>query len=132
MGDTLPALEVLEGTEGGKVNVKELFAGKKGVLFGVPGAFTPSCSKVCVCALLEPLGTASFLQTHLPGYVADWEKLKAKGVEVVACLTVNDSYVTAAWGEQQGADGKVKMLADHNAAYTKVQTEYTLLYVVSE
>ena len=60
------------------------------------------------------------LQTHLPGYVTDRERLKAKGVEVVACLTVNDACVTSAWGEAHGATGKVKMLADHDAAYTKV------------
>ena len=59
-------------------------------------------------------------QTHLPGYVEDWEKLKAKGVEVVACLSVNDVFVMAAWGELTGAGGKVRMLADHNGAYTKV------------
>ena len=60
-------------------------------------------------------------QTHLPGYVADWEQLKAKGVEVVACLAVNDVFVTEAWGEACGAEGKVRMLADHNAAYTKAR-----------
>lgn len=59
-------------------------------------------------------------QTHLPGYVADYEQLKAKGVEVVACLAVNDAFVTAAWGEVQGAEGKIRMLADSTAACTKV------------
>ncbi|CAI8050190.1 Peroxiredoxin-5, mitochondrial [Geodia barretti] len=103
VGDTLPSLEVQEGTPATTVNVKDLFASKKGILFGVPGAFTPGCTK-----------------THLPGYVQDWEKLKAKGVEVVACVSVNDVFVMAAWGEARGADGKVRMLADHNGAYTKV------------
>jgi 2-Cys peroxiredoxin 5 len=102
VGDTLPSLEVQEGTPATTVNVKELFASKKGILFAVPGAFTPGCTK-----------------THLPGYVQDWEKLKAKGVEVVACVSVNDVYVMAAWGEAHGADGKVRMLADHNGVYTK-------------
>lgn len=102
VGDPLPSIEVQEGSPGEKVNVKELFAGKKGILFGVPGAFTPGCS-----------------QTHLPGYIADFEKLKAKGIEVVACLTVNDAFVTAAWGKSAGAEGKIRMLADSTAAYTK-------------
>ena len=62
----------------------------------------------------------SHCQTHLPGYVADYEQLKAKGVQVVACLTVNDAFVTAAWGESCGTGGKVRMLADATAAYTKV------------
>jgi 2-Cys peroxiredoxin 5 len=102
VGDTLPSVEVQEEAPNKTVNVKELFAGKKGILFGVPGAFTPGCTK-----------------THLPGYVADYEQLKAKGVQVVACLTVNDAFVTAAWGESCGTGGKVRMLADATAAYTK-------------
>lgn len=60
------------------------------------------------------------VQTHLPGYIADFEKLKAKGIEVVACVTVNDAFVTAAWGKSAGAEGKIRMLADSTAAYTKV------------
>ena len=73
-----------------------------------------------ICAGSTTVARVPFLQTHLPGYVQDWEKLKAKGVEVVACVSVNDVFVMAAWGEARGADGKVRMLADHNGAYTKV------------
>ncbi|CAI8005143.1 Peroxiredoxin-5, mitochondrial [Geodia barretti] len=102
VGDTLPSLEVQEGTPATTVNVKDLFASKKGILFGVPGAFTPGCTK-----------------THLPGYVQDWEKLKAKGVEVVACVSVNDVFVMAAWERHVVLMAKVRMLADHNGAYTK-------------
>lgn len=78
------------------------FKGKKGVLFGVPGAFTPGCSK-----------------THLPGYVANYEKLKAAGAEVVACVAVNDVFVQDAWGREHGAEGKVRMLADPRAELAK-------------
>ncbi|XP_028393514.1 peroxiredoxin-5, mitochondrial-like [Dendronephthya gigantea] len=102
VGDKLPSIDVHEGTPGDVVNVAELFKGKKGVLFAVPGAFTPGCSK-----------------THLPGYVSDFDKIKAKGVEVIACLSVNDAFVMSAWGEQQKADGKVRMLADTKGDFTK-------------
>ena len=72
------------------------------VLFGVPGAFTPGCSK-----------------THLPGYVAAAADMKAKGVAELVCISVNDPFVMEAWGKAQGADGKVRMLADTTGAYTK-------------
>ena len=74
-----------------QVRIAELFAGKKGVLFGVPGAFTPGCSK-----------------THLPGYVADAEALRSAGAEVVVCVSVNDTFVMGAWGDAHGAAGKVR------------------------
>ena len=70
---------------------------------GVPGAFTPTCSK-----------------THLPGYVAKAEELKAQGVGQIFCVSVNDPFVMAAWGENQGAEGKVRMLADTCGEFTKV------------
>jgi 2-Cys peroxiredoxin 5 len=79
-----------------------LFAGKKVVLFGLPGAFTPGCSR-----------------THLPGYVANAERLKSEGVDHIVCLSVNDPFVMAAWGEAHQADGKVRMLADTTGAFTK-------------
>ncbi|XP_027009185.1 peroxiredoxin-5, mitochondrial [Tachysurus fulvidraco] len=101
VGDRLPAVEVQEGEPGNKVSIAQLFKGKKGVLFAVPGAFTPGCSK-----------------THLPGFVADAEKLKTKGVQEVACVSVNDVFVMAAWGKEQGTDGKVRMLADPTGAFT--------------
>ena len=102
VGDKLPTIELHEGTPGTKVNLAELFAGKRGILFAVPGAFTPGCSK-----------------THLPGYVADAEAFAAKGIEVMACVAVNDAFVMGAWGEALGATGKIRMLADPAAAYTK-------------
>merc|ERR1719234_88239 len=73
----------------------ELCAGKQVVIFGVPGAFTPGCSK-----------------THLPGYVEAAADMKAKGVSEIVCVSVNDPFVMEAWGKDQGADGKVRMLAD--------------------
>ncbi len=79
----------------------ELFAGKKVVLFAVPGAFTPTCS-----------------EAHLPGYIALADKLQAKGVDDVICLSVNDAFVMAAWGETQNAEA-VTMLADGGAEFTQ-------------
>ncbi|MBN3300117.1 PRDX5 protein, partial [Amia calva] len=80
----------------------QLFKGKKGILFAVPGAFTPGCSK-----------------THLPGFVASAADLRGQGVQEVACISVNDVFVMEAWGRDQGAEGKVRMLADPTGAFTK-------------
>lgn len=102
VGDKLPAVEVQEGNPGSKVAMDQLFKGKKGVLFAVPGAFTPGCSK-----------------THLPGFVQQAEELKSKGVQEVACISVNDAFVMAAWGKEHGTEGKVRMLADSTGAFTK-------------
>ncbi|KAM4545663.1 peroxiredoxin-5, mitochondrial [Odontesthes bonariensis] len=102
VGEHLPAVEVQEGEPGNKVAMDQLFKGKKGVLFAVPGAFTPGCSK-----------------THLPGFVQQAEDLKSKGIQEVACISVNDAFVMAAWGKEHGADGKVRMLADPTGAFTK-------------
>jgi peroxiredoxin len=85
-----------------KISTSELFGGKKVVLFALPGAFTPTCSA-----------------QHVPGYVKHHEALKGKGVDTVACLSVNDAFVMGAWGKDQGADDKVLMLADGNADFTK-------------
>uniref|UniRef100_A0A3B4YLK0 Peroxiredoxin-5 n=1 Tax=Seriola lalandi dorsalis TaxID=1841481 RepID=A0A3B4YLK0_SERLL len=90
VGEQLPAVEVQEGEPGNKVAMDQLFKGKKGVLFAVPGAFTPGCSK-----------------THLPGFVQQAADLKSKGIQEVACVSVNDAFVMAAWGKEHGADGKV-------------------------
>uniref|UniRef100_A0ACB8G8C7 Peroxiredoxin-5, mitochondrial n=1 Tax=Sphaerodactylus townsendi TaxID=933632 RepID=A0ACB8G8C7_9SAUR len=90
VGDKLPSVEVYEADPGNKVNVASLFKGKKGILFGVPGAFTPGCSK-----------------THLPGYVEKAGQLKGKGVEIIACLSVNDVFVMNEWGKAHQAEGKV-------------------------
>merc|ERR1740137_14827 len=102
VGDAIPSVSVTEGTPNNKHNLAELFGDKKGVLFGVPGAFTPGCSK-----------------THLPGYVSDFEKFKEKGVELVACMAVNDPFVMEAWGQAHGAEGKVRMLADAGGELTR-------------
>jgi len=102
VGDSLPDVELFETTPANKVKLSELTAGKKAVVFAVPGAFTPGCSK-----------------THLPGYVEDFDKIKSKGVDVVACISVNDPFVMDAWGKANGADGKIRMLADPGAAFTK-------------
>jgi 2-Cys peroxiredoxin 5 len=102
VGQRLPAVELHEGTPANKVDIAQLFAGKRGVLFAVPGAFTPGCSK-----------------THLPGYVNDSAKIRAKGVDEIVCVSVNDAFVMSAWGESQGAQGKVRMLADPQGAFAK-------------
>ena len=82
-------------------NTDELFANKKVVLFAVPGAFTPTCSAA-----------------HLPGYVVSADELKAKGIDAIMCLSVNDAFVMNAWGESQNAEN-IMMLADGDGSYTK-------------
>lgn len=83
-------------------NVADLVKGKKIVIFGLPGAFTPTCSA-----------------KHVPSYLQQYDALKAKGVDEIWCLSVNDAHVMRAWGRDQKADGKIRMLADGSAAYTK-------------
>jgi len=83
-------------------NVKDLTKGKKVVVFGLPGAFTPTCSA-----------------KHVPSYVQNIDKLKAKGVDEVWCVSVNDAFVMGAWGKDQKSDGKVRMMADGSALFTK-------------
>ena len=82
--------------------VGELTKGKKIVIFGLPGAFTPTCSA-----------------KHVPSYVANIDKLKAKGVDEVWCISVNDAFVMGAWGKEQKSEGKVRMMADGSATFTK-------------
>ncbi|XP_068116466.1 peroxiredoxin-5, mitochondrial isoform X3 [Hyperolius riggenbachi] len=89
VGDPVPDVMVFDGGPGNQISVKDVFGSKKGILFGVPGAFTPGCSK-----------------THLPGYVSQAEDLKARGVEVIACISVNDAFVMSEWGKVHGAEGK--------------------------
>lgn len=84
------------------VSVHDLSKGKKIVIFGLPGAFTPTCSL-----------------KHLPGYVEHISELKAKGVDEVCCVSVNDHFVMASWGREQKAGGKVRMLADGSADYVR-------------
>lgn len=102
VGDKIPTAELLEGSPSQKVTTTDLFAGKRIILFGVIGAFTSGCSKV-----------------HLAGYVADAEAIRAKGVDEVFCVSVNDAAVMTAWGEAQGAHGKVRLLADPQGLFTK-------------
>ena len=103
-GDKIPSITIKQATAEGisDVNLAELFAGKKVVMFSLPGAFTPTCS-----------------EKHLPGYVQKLPELKAAGVDLVACLAVNDHWVMKSWAEQQDALGKIVMLADGSAAVTK-------------
>ena len=103
-GDKVPSVTIKQATaEGAKdVDPSVLFAGKHVVMFSLPGAFTPTCSN-----------------QHLPGYVARHDELTAKGVDLIACLSVNDAWVMKAWAEQHGALDKIVMLADGNAAFTK-------------
>jgi peroxiredoxin len=105
VGDSLPKDVVLKEmtAEGPKnVTVGELTAGKKVVLFAVPGAFTPTCSA-----------------KHLPGFVAQRGALEAKGVDDVICLAVNDAFVMGAWAKDQQAAGKVRCVADGNGEFTR-------------
>ena len=83
-------------------SVSELSKGKRVVIFGLPGAFTPTCSA-----------------KHVPGYTANYDKLKAKKVDEIWCLAVNDVFVMGAWAKDQKTAGKVRMMADGSAAYTK-------------
>jgi peroxiredoxin len=104
VGDKVPSgsFGIMKSGSPGSMTTDELFSGKRVVLFSVPGAFTPTCSK-----------------THLPGFVQNAAALKAKGIDSVACMAVNDVFVMDAWGKGAGAEGKVLMLADGNATYTK-------------
>jgi peroxiredoxin (alkyl hydroperoxide reductase subunit C) len=104
VGDTIPSMKLMMATPEGpkEVSTDDIFKGKKVVLFAVPGAFTPTCSA-----------------KHLPGFVQNADAIKAKGVDTVACISVNDAFVMGAWGKDQGTDGKVTMLADGAAAFAK-------------
>ncbi len=104
VGDRIPSVTLHHMTAEGpaEISTAALFDGKKVVLFGLPGAFTPTCSA-----------------KHLPGFVAHAEQIKAAEVDTIACLSVNDAFVMDAWGKAQGAGDKVLMLADGSAAFTK-------------
>ena len=104
VGDRIPDVEVRVMNAEGVPEAKQtgdLLGHGKAVLFAVPGAFTPGCSRV-----------------HLPGYVANYDDLKAKGVDTVACVAVNDAWVMDAWAKDQGADGKIVMIADGSGTFT--------------
>lgn len=104
VGDKIPAVSVKTMDKDGMqtLSTDDIFKGKKVVLFALPGAFTPTCSA-----------------KHLPGFVNQAAALKAKGVDTIACLSVNDAFVMDAWGKAQNTDGKVMMLADGNADFSK-------------
>ena len=104
VGDKLPNITLRRLGDGGidEVSTADLTDGKKVVLFAVPGAFTPTCS-----------------EQHLPGFKQHAEEIKAKGVDDIICVTVNDPFVVAEWNKAMGASGKVDVLSDGNAEFTK-------------
>ncbi|MBI5751976.1 MAG: peroxiredoxin [Hydrogenophilales bacterium] len=104
IGDQLPNGTLFEMSDEGPkpVAVADLVQGKRVVIFGLPGAFTPTCSAL-----------------HVPGYVAQADQFKARGIDQIVCLAVNDAFVMGAWGKDQKAGGKVRMLGDGSAAFTK-------------
>lgn len=107
VGDQVPSVIFKQMGSDGPVDVRnvsteEIFSGKKVVVVGLPGAFTPVCSA-----------------EHLPGFVAKADALKAKGVDSVACVSGNDPFVMQAWAEAQNAGDKVMMLSDHNGEFTR-------------
>ena len=103
VGDKIPSggFKIMTGEGPKDISTDEVFKGKKVVLFAVPGAFTPGCSN-----------------THMPGFVVNADKIKAKGVDTIACMAVNDAFVMGAWGKAQNAD-EILMLADGNGDFTK-------------
>jgi len=111
VGDKLPAGTLMEFYEVEKdgcsigpnaVKVEDLTKGKKVIVFGLPGAFTPTCSA-----------------KHVPSYLSNYDRLKAKGIDTIACVSVNDPFVMGAWARDQKTGDKVRMLADGSADYTK-------------
>ena len=111
VGDRLPAGALSEYVEvetaecklgPNEFKIDDLTRGRKVVLFGLPGAFTPTCSA-----------------KHVPSYVANYDKLKAKGIDDVICMSVNDAFVMGAWAKDQKTGGKVRMMGDGSAAYTR-------------
>ena len=104
VGDKIPSATLMQMKDGGPkpVTTSELFDGKKVVVFALPGAFTPTCSA-----------------KHLPGFIQNSDAIHQKGVDTIACLSVNDAFVMGAWGDQQGAGSKVVMLADGNGDFTR-------------
>jgi peroxiredoxin len=103
-GDRLPAVDFTVNTADGPqaMSTDVLFAGRKVVLFGLPGAFTPTCS-----------------MNHLPGFLLAYDDIKAQGVDTIACTAVNDIHVMKAWGKATESEGKILMLADGNGEFAK-------------
>ncbi len=104
VGDKMPAAKLRHMTAEGpkEISTDDIFKGKKVVLFAVPGAFTPTCSA-----------------KHLPGFVQNAQAIKAKGIDTIACIAVNDAFVMGAWGKAQNVEDKVLMLADGNGTFAK-------------
>jgi peroxiredoxin (alkyl hydroperoxide reductase subunit C) len=104
IGDTIPAAKLTQSTPEGpkEVSTEELFKGKTVVLFGVPGAFTPTCSA-----------------KHMPSFTENYDALKAKGADLIACMAVNDAFVMGAWGKDQAVGDRIMMLADGSADFTR-------------
>ncbi|HEY7750525.1 MAG TPA: peroxiredoxin [Aestuariivirgaceae bacterium] len=104
VGDRIPEATLFVTTPDGRktVTTSEVFAGRKAVLFAVPGAFTGTCHKL-----------------HVPSYLHNLDAIKAKGVDIVACLAVNDADVMRAWSKQTDADGRIMFLADGNGEFTR-------------
>jgi peroxiredoxin len=104
VGDKIPAakLRIMGANGPQELTTEQLFAGKKVAIFGLPGAFTPTCSA-----------------KHLPGYIENAAALKAKGIGTIACLSVNDAFVMDAWGKSQNAGDKVQMVADGDGDFTR-------------
>ncbi|HKK50023.1 MAG TPA: peroxiredoxin [Myxococcota bacterium] len=100
-GEKIPSVTV-KATDMTDVSTDELFGGKKVVLFAVPGAFTPTCSN-----------------QHLPGFIEKADEIRAKGVDDIVCMSVNDAFVMDAWGKQHGAGDKVRLIADGNGELAK-------------
>lgn len=104
IGEQIPDVALKHLADGGlgEVRTGELFKGKRVVLFSVPGAYTPTCSN-----------------EHLPGFVAKADEIRASGIDDIVCVSVNDPWVMNAWGDAQGAAGKITMLPDGNGEFTK-------------
>ncbi len=104
VGDKIPQVKLKSVTSQGikDVSTSDVFGGKKVVLFAVPGAFTPTCSA-----------------RHLPGYIDKASEFKAKGIDSVVCISVNDAFVMDSWGKDRGAGDRVLMLADGNGEFTE-------------
>ena len=104
VGDKIPSVDLNIMTQDGPggISSDEIFSGKTVAIFGLPGAFTRTCSA-----------------RHLPGFVDNADGLKARGIETIVCIAVNDAFVMDAWGKSQNVGDKVMMLADGSAAFTK-------------
>jgi peroxiredoxin len=104
VGERIPEASFKQFTENGMqdISTRELFAGKKVVLFAVPGAFTPTCSDV-----------------HLPGFIDKLGELKAKGIDTIACVAVNDAFVLSAWRKARSIPQDLLLLADGNAQFAR-------------